>query len=126
MSQRRFIIDTDTASDDAVALIMALQWPDVAVEAITIVAGNVGVEQGSLNARYVVELCGQNTPVYEGCRRPMLREPHDAQYFHGPDGLGGMNYPLPKQGAAKGNAVEVLLKRFKASPGEITLVRWAT
>lgn len=50
------IIDSDTASDDAVALIMALRTPDVEVEAITIVAGNVGVEQGSINAQYTVEL----------------------------------------------------------------------
>ena len=122
MSGRRFIIDTDTTSDDAVALIMALQWPEVTVEAITIVAGNVGVDQGSLNARYAVELCGQTTPVYEGCRRPLLRQPHDAQYFHGPDGLGGMNYPPPKRPPAAGNAVDELLRRFKASPGEITLI----
>ena len=38
---RRFLIDTDTASDDAVALIMALRWPDVQVDAITVVSGNV-------------------------------------------------------------------------------------
>lgn len=122
MTQRRFIIDTDTASDDAVALLMALRWPDVRVEAITIVAGNVDVDQGSRNARYVVELCGQHTSVYEGCRRPLLREPHEAQYFHGPDGLGGMDYPLPKRPAANGHAVDELLRRFEAAPGKITLV----
>ncbi len=43
---RKFLIDTDTASDDAVALIMALRAPDVEVEAITVVSGNVPVEQG--------------------------------------------------------------------------------
>jgi hypothetical protein len=42
---RHFIIDTDTASDDAVALVMALRYPGVNVEAITIVAGNVPVDQ---------------------------------------------------------------------------------
>ena len=51
MSKRRFIIDSDTASDDAVAILMALQWPDVEVEAITVLFGNVSVEQGSINAR---------------------------------------------------------------------------
>ena len=38
---RNFIIDTDTASDDAVALVMALRQPDINVKAITVVAGNV-------------------------------------------------------------------------------------
>ncbi len=119
---RQFIIDTDTASDDAVAILMALQWPDVEVEAITIVSGNMPVARGSRNARYTVELCGKQTPVYEGCTRPLLREPAHAYWFHGPDGMGGMNYPEPKRPPATGHAVPELIRRFAAAPGEITLV----
>jgi purine nucleosidase len=119
---RRFIIDTDTASDDAVAILMALQWPDVQVDAITIVSGNVPMEQGSINARYTVELCGKETPVYEGCFRPLLRKPFHAHYFHGPDGMGDMNYPLPQRPPAPGHAVNELIRRFGEAPGEITLV----
>jgi purine nucleosidase len=122
MPARRFIIDTDTASDDAVAILMALQWPDVQVEAITVVFGNVPVEQGSINARYTVELCGADTPVYEGVRRPLLRDAHFAYFFHGPDGLGGMNYPAPSRPPAPGDAVTELIRRFREAPGEITLV----
>ena len=73
MAQRHFIIDTDTASDDAVALLMAHHWPDVVVDAITVVSGNVPLAQGSINARYTVEICGKETPVYEGADRPLLR-----------------------------------------------------
>ncbi len=61
-----FLIDTDTASDDAVALIMALRAPDVHVAAITMVAGNVHVQQATRNALYTVELCGADVPVYVG------------------------------------------------------------
>lgn len=119
---RRFIIDSDTASDDAVAILMALQWPDVQVDAITIVSGNVPLEQGSINARYTVELCGKETPVYDGCARPLVREPFHAHYFHGPDGMGGMDYPHPKRPPAPGYAVNELIRRFGEAPGEITLV----
>ena len=119
---RRFIIDTDTASDDAVAILMALEWPDVQVDAITIVSGNVPMEQGSINARYTVELCGKETPVYEGCFRPLMRKPFHAHYFHGPDGMGDMNYPLPHRPPAPGHAVNELIRRFGEAPGEITLV----
>ena len=119
---RRFIIDTDTASDDAVAILMALQWPDVKVEAITVVFGNVPMEQGSVNARYTVELCDKETPVYEGVKRPLLRQASHAEFFHGSDGMGEMNYPAPKRPAAEGNAVPELIRRFGESPGEITLV----
>jgi len=53
---RKFLIDTDTASDDAVAILMALRWPDVEVEAITVVSGNVPVEMGTRNALYGLKL----------------------------------------------------------------------
>jgi hypothetical protein len=64
------VVDTDTASDDAVALIMALREPAVEVVAITVVAGNVPLAQASRNARYTVELCGAEVPVHEGAERP--------------------------------------------------------
>ena len=41
---RHFLIDTDTASDDAVALVMALKYPGVQVDTITVGAGNVPVD----------------------------------------------------------------------------------
>ena len=69
---RRFLIDTDTGSDDAVALVMALKHPDVTVEAVTIVAGNVPLEQGAQNALYTLELCGSDAPVFCGAGTPLL------------------------------------------------------
>ena len=84
---RTFLIDTDTASDDAVALIMALRHPDVRVAAITVVAGNVRLEQATRNALYTAELCGRgDVPVYAGAARPLVREPQHAHWFHGEDG----------------------------------------
>jgi purine nucleosidase len=114
---RKVIIDTDTASDDAVAIMMALQTPDFEVLAITVVCGNVPVEQGSINARYTVQMCGKDTPVYNGALKPLAREPFFAYFFHGPDGMGGMNYPTPKQAPAAGHAVDVLIDTIKANPG---------
>jgi len=119
---RRMIIDTDTASDDAVAILMALQAPDVHVDAITIVAGNVPVEQGGINARYAVEVCGKETPVYLGSARPLLREPVHAHFFHGEDGMGNMHYPPPRRPIAEGNAALELIRRFGEARGEIELV----
>ena len=84
---RVFLIDTDTASDDAVALIMALRAADVRVAAITTVAGNVPVEQSTRNALYTVELCGADVPVYAGAEKPLLRPYQNATWFHGRDGL---------------------------------------
>jgi purine nucleosidase len=118
---RQFWIDTDTASDDAVAILMALRWPDVHVEGISVVAGNVPLEQGTKNALYTAELCENDMPVYQGLSRPLLRERHSAEFFHGPDGMGGMNYQTQRRPAAK-HAVDAIIEAFRATPGEITLV----
>lgn len=119
---RRFVIDTDTASDDAVAIMMAVAATDVQVEALTIVAGNVSVSQGSINARYILELCNAGIPVYEGCDRPLLRPARTADWFHGKDGMGDQNYPAPTTSAMPQHAVETLLRLFRSSPGELELV----
>ena len=114
---RTFLIDTDTASDDAVALIMALRAPDIRVAAITIVAGNVDVRQATRNALYTVELCGANVPVYSGAERPLLRPYENATWFHGHDGLGDHNYPAPHQSAQKIHAVDAIIETIEANPG---------
>jgi purine nucleosidase len=119
---RRFWIDTDTASDDAVALIMALRRPDVHVEGISVVAGNVRVPAGSRNARHTVELCGAAVPVYEGLERPLLREPVWSWLYHGEGGMSGVPIPEPRRPPQVAHAVNALIEAVRARPGEITLV----
>lgn len=119
---RRFVIDTDTASDDAVALVMALQAKDVEVEAITVVAGNVPLDKALQAALYTVELCGKSTPVYAGLQGPMLHPLTTAEAVHGHDGLGDIGLPLKGRTPAEGHAVDVLIEKIGGSPGEITLV----
>lgn len=116
---RPFLIDTDTASDDAVALIMAMRAPDVQVAAITTVAGNVPVEQSTRNALYVVELCGAHVPVYAGAEKPLLRTYQNATWFHGSDGLGEHGYPAPRRAAERLHAVEAIIQAVEANPGLI-------
>jgi inosine-uridine nucleoside N-ribohydrolase len=116
---RTFLIDTDTASDDAVALIMALRAPDVHIAAITVVAGNVDVQQATRNALYTVELCGARVPVYSGAEKPLLRAYQDATWFHGRDGLGDHSYPAPRQSPEPLHAVEAISETIEANPGLI-------
>lgn len=116
------IIDTDTASDDAVALIMAVAEPAVCLEAVTVVAGNMTLTQGSINARYTLELCQSDVAVYEGADRPLVKEPFTAEWFHGSDGMGERHYPAPLVPPTGSDAVGELIRRFGESPGEIELV----
>ncbi|MDE0605979.1 MAG: nucleoside hydrolase [Acidimicrobiaceae bacterium] len=119
---RRFLIDTDTASDDAVALVMALRHADVNVEAITVVSGNVGLDQAVQNALYTVELCGSEAPVYAGAASPMMRSLETAQYVHGEDGMGDAGLLLSGRAPAEGRGAEVIVETILGAPGEITLV----
>ncbi len=119
---RNFIIDTDTASDDAVALVMALRHPDIDVKAITVVAGNVPLPQALQNALYTVELCGAATSVYAGCAKPLLRALETAQAVHGEDGMGDIGLPLSGRAPAAGHAADLLRRVVNQHAGDITLV----
>jgi purine nucleosidase len=114
---RTFLIDTDTASDDAVAIMMALSAPDVRVCGLTIVAGNVGLEQATRNALLTVEICGSNVPVFKGAAGPLNRAHEDAHWFHGEDGLSDRNYPAPRRAAESEHAVDALIRLIQAEPG---------
>ena len=120
--RRPFLIDTDTASDDAVALLLALRTPGVDVRAITVVAGNVPLDQGVQNALYTCELAGAHVPVYAGAARPRSRELHTGQTVHGDDGMGDIGLPLHGRVPAEGAAARVLVDEIRARPGEVTLV----
>ena len=115
------LIDTDTASDDAVALIMALRSESARVIAITTVAGNVYVDQATKNALYTADLCGASTPVYQGAEKPLARDLIIADWFHGKDGLGDHGYPAPRRSPEKQHAVEAIIATVRSNPG-ITLV----
>lgn len=119
---RKFIIDTDTGSDDAVALMMALLDDSVEVLGITTVCGNVPLEYATPNALMTVEICGKETPVYEGCSKLLLRELITAVRVHGDDGMGDMNLIHPESKAQTQHAVDYILETVKNNPGEVEIV----
>jgi len=112
-----FLIDTDTASDDAVALIMALRHPHVDLRAITTVAGNVAVGQAARNALYVTELCGRDTPVFVGAEKPLTRGHSPADWFHGKDGLSDRGYAPQRREPEKTHAADAIIQTAEANPG---------
>lgn len=121
-SPKRLIIDTDTASDDAVALVMAFRLPAARVEAVTVVAGNVALPRAVRNALYTAALCDADVPVYAGSPKPLLRPHVDAVPIHGADGMGNTHYPPPARAPERQPAVDALIGRVLDAPGEITLV----
>lgn len=123
MSPRSIIIDTDPGQDDAIALLLAFASPELAVKAVTTVAGNVPVPLTTHNALRVRALAGaDHVPVYRGCPRPMVNELVTAEYVHGATGLDGPDLPEPVGTAADRNAVEFLVSELLAAPDRSTTI----
>ncbi|MCB8959236.1 MAG: nucleoside hydrolase [Ardenticatenales bacterium] len=118
----RFIIDTDPGVDDAQAILLAAAHPNVKVEALLAVGGNVGLEHTLRNAVTIAEQAGLDIPVYGGSNRPLIYLSDDAAAFHGADGLGDAGFVPQHSQPAPGHAAVKLVEMVNAAPGEYTLV----
>ncbi|QEN05698.1 nucleoside hydrolase [Thiospirochaeta perfilievii] len=120
---RKFIIDTDTGSDDAIALIMALKSKEINIEAITTVCGNITLEQATLNALMTIEVTDTvKPPVFSGSSKPLKRKLETAEGVHGQDGMGGKGLIHPTLKKTGSNAVEKILSIVEENPGEIEII----
>lgn len=120
----RFIFDTDTGIDDAMALLFLLRSPELALEGVTTVFGNSTVDNCTRNALAVLELGGQaGVPVARGADRPLLR-PYRGRgaAIHGENGLGNVEMPPPKARPLAVPAAQFIVERVMATPGEIGLI----
>lgn len=119
---RKIIIDTDPGQDDAVAILLALASPELAVLGVTAVAGNVPLPLTQRNARVVVELSGRLVPVMAGCDRPLERLLETAEHVHGKSGLDGIELPEPTLPLDQRHAVDFLIETLRSQePGTVTL-----
>ena len=116
------IIDTDTAQDDCIAILVGLLDPGADLLGITMVAGNVGFEQQVANAQLTLNVAGMlgRVPVHAGCRRPLLREWVSATEVHG-DGSGGLSM-APSAVVDDEHGVDALLRLTAERPGEVSIV----
>ncbi|HET7638948.1 MAG TPA: nucleoside hydrolase, partial [Ktedonobacteraceae bacterium] len=120
---RRIILDTDPGIDDALALMLALASPEVRIEAVTTVSGNVHVDFTTRNALALLELLGRgDIPVARGSAWPLLRKPVDAAFVHGDNGLGQVELPEPHIKTVGKHAIDVIIETILSAPGEISLV----
>lgn len=118
----RMIIDTDAGIDDAVALMLALRSPDVRVEAITTVCGNVALDKVIRNVFTILDTLGADVPVYAGTTRPLVAS-WTSETVHGEDGLGNYTERPPTQRQVETeHAANALIRLANTYPGELTLV----
>ncbi len=123
MEPKRVIVDTDTAGDDTQALLYACLSDRLAVEMVTIVAGNVPFDYEVENAKYTLQLTeSTDIPVYEGARSPLVKEFDHAEYVHGEGGLGGELFPDTGIDSAAGFGPTAIVEQARAEPGELSLL----
>jgi len=121
---KRIIIDTDPGVDDALALMLAFNSPELEVEAITSVAGNVGPELATENALKMLEFLGvSDTPVAAGTSKPLLRRTSNASEFHGKTGLGEAVLPAPRLVKDPRTAVKLIIDEADRLGEELTIVQ---
>ena len=120
---QRVIIDTDPGVDDSIAIFLALRSPELKVEAITPVCGNVPLELTLPNALRLVEIAGRtDIPVAPGASHPLTRRLVTAKSAHGNNGMAGVDFPAPSTKPSRESANEIISRIVRETPGEITIV----
>ncbi len=120
---RAVIIDTDPGTDDAMAILLALNSPEIDVRAFTVVPGNVTGEQGLENARRLVSLAGRcDIPIAGGALRPLAQKLITAEFVHGKNGMGDIELPGPGCPADPRFGPDLIIEMVHKLPGQLTLV----
>jgi inosine-uridine nucleoside N-ribohydrolase len=123
VAARRVIIDTDPGTDDAMAIILALNSPEFKVEALTVVPGNVDGRQGLENALKIVSLAGRcDVVVAGGAQHPLNQKLITAQFWHGKNGLADVELPPSKCKADPRFGPDLIIEMIHKYPHEITLI----
>ena len=120
---KKVILDTDPGTDDALAMLLAFNSPELQVEAITVVAGNMTADAGLENALKITSLAGRcDVPVAKGAIRPLLQELNTGKFWNGANGLGGAELPASKCQARTEFAPDLIIQLVHTYPHEITLI----
>jgi inosine-uridine nucleoside N-ribohydrolase len=120
---KKIIIDTDPGTDDALALMLALNSPELDVRAITVVPGNVTAAMGLVNALRMVSLANRcDIPVAAGAQHPLFQKLITAEFWHGKNGLANIELPESKCQVDPRFGPDLIIQLVHASPHEITLV----
>lgn len=123
---RPIILDVDTGTDDALALLFAALHPELDLIGVSCVGGNTSLPNVVDNTLRVLALAGaHNVPVAAGAARPLIEPARDASYVHGSNGLADILLPDPRRTAEPEGAIEFLRRAILGHPEKVTLVALA-
>lgn len=123
---RKLILDVDTGTDDAVAIMLAALHPALELVGVTTVNGNVEVQYCTDNSLRTLDFIGRgDIPVFEGLNRPLTRADFPIpRAIKKSTGVHGLELPLPAPSSRKqsAHAIEFLIETYRAATEEIVLV----
>ena len=131
---QRILIDTDPGVDDALAILLAMLSPELHIEAITTVCGNVPVTQGTENLLRILGVLNlEDFPlIAQGEAQPLVKPLVTAAHVHGDDGLGNVSqlrnadgsplYPPANTSISSTSGVDIILEMVTRYADELTLV----
>ena len=119
---RKIIIDTDTGADDASAIILAARSANLEILGVTVLVGNVDLEQGTRNALMALEMAGSDAPVYKGSEVNCSGKRIEAFSVFGKDGMGDAGLIHPVRTAEDKDAVDFILETAEKYPGEVEII----
>jgi purine nucleosidase len=119
----KIIIDTDPGVDDALTFLLALASPEIQLEALTSVHGNIGIDNTTRNALAVLELANaSHIPVARGCEVPLVSPLYKSdKNVHGKKGVGNAELPEPKSKVINQHAIDFLIEKVNAQPKQISI-----
>jgi len=118
----KVIIDADPGIDDTFAILLAAESRYIDLLGITIVAGNTGLENGIRNSFKILDMCNKDfIPVYKGAEVSLENRSIEADYVHGKNGFGDLDYE-PIRRSTSGDAIEFLINTVNNNPGEISVI----
>lgn len=121
--RHRIIFDTDAGADDAMALMMLCKAENIDILGVTVLAGNVDIEQGAKNMLSVLELTGKtDIPVYKGSTVRGSGEYITPFSVFGADGMGDQGLVHPESTPAEGDAIDHIIKTVAENPGEVEII----
>lgn len=122
LPHRKVIIDTDTGADDSSAIILAAKTENVEILGVTVLVGNVDLDQSADNALMALEIAGSDAGVYKGAAVNASGETIEAFSVFGTDGMGDAGLINPKREAETQDAVDFILETVAKYPGEVEII----
>ncbi|MEM0175273.1 MAG: nucleoside hydrolase [Metallosphaera sp.] len=118
---RKVLIDSDTASDDTIAIMLSSRLFELL--GVTIVAGNVEFKDQVRNALFTLEYINrEDVPVYLGFDRPILGTWRTVEEVHGSNGMGGWQFKDPAKRPESEHAIDAIIRLSKEFSGEIEIL----